>query len=69
MSERFSALELTLPGYLRDDIIALCEGHKTNSTLIDCLYCEAQGSINSAFYSKEITGEEADYLRERYLGL
>lgn len=61
--------EKTLPEYLRQDIAALVEGRETKSTFLDCLYCEVQGSINSAYYSHEITWEEADHLRRKYLGL
>ncbi len=57
-----------LPLYLKKDIAALEEGIKTNSHLLDCLYNEVQGSINSAFYDNEITKEQADYLRRKYLG-
>lgn len=62
-------LEMSLPPYLKNDIIALVEGRKNNSSLLDCLYGEVYGSINSAFYSKEITEQEAFFLREKYLGL
>ena len=58
-----------LPIYLKQDIIALEEGRKSNSTLLDCLYCEVQGSINVAYYASEITQAEAAFLREKYLGL
>ena len=61
--------EASLPFYLKNDILALEEGRKNNSTLLDCLYCEVQGSINSAFYNREITEKEAKFLREKYLGL
>ena len=60
-------LEIALPGYLKNDIIALEEGRKNGSTLLDCLYCEVQGSINSAFYDREITKEQFVYLRKKYL--
>ena len=60
---------MTLPSYLSDDIIALEEGIKNNSSLLDCLYCEVQGSINAAFYNSEITAGEARFLREKHLGL
>ena len=62
-------LEISLPPYLKNDIIAFVEGQKNNSRLLDCLYGEVYGSINSAFYSKEITEAEAKFLREKYLGL
>ena len=61
--------ENSLPEYLRNDIIAWEEGFKNKSTLLDCLYGELYGSINSALYSYEITDEEARYLRKKYLGL
>jgi len=60
-------LELSLPKYLKDDIAALVEGYKSDSPVLDCLYCEVQGSINSAYYGNEITEEQADYLRKKYL--
>jgi hypothetical protein len=58
-----------LPPYLKKDIVALEEGRKNDSLLLDCLYCEVQGSINSAFYDNEITKEQAVFLRKKYLGL
>jgi hypothetical protein len=64
-----SILEVVLPTYLKNDILALEEGRKNNSALLDCLYCEVQGSINSAFYNNEITETEANFLRGKYLGL
>lgn len=57
----------TLPKYLKDDIDALLKGLEVNASAIDCLYNEVQGSINSAFYIYEITLEEANYLRRKYL--
>jgi len=61
--------ELSLPEYLKNDILALEKGRRTNSTVLDCLYCEVQGSINMAFYGNAITWEEANSLRRKYLGL
>ena len=62
-------LMVTLPIYLKNDIIALQKGIENNSSALDCLYNEVQGSINSAFHGKEITREQADYLWEKYAGL
>ena len=62
-------LEAVLPTYLKQDILALAEGCKNNSSLLDCLVCEVQGYINSAFYNREITKTEAAFLRKKYLGL
>ena len=67
--EQQDILETILPTYLKEDILALEEGRKNNSTLLDCLYCEVQGSINAAFYNHEITEAEAAFLRKKYLGL
>jgi len=62
-------LEASLPNYLKKDIVALEEGRKSNSSVLDCLYCEVQGSINSAYYDNEITKEQAALLRKKYLFL
>jgi len=67
--EQQNILMAILPPYLKKDIIALQEGIKSNSSVLDCLYNEVQGSINSAFHGKEITREQADYLWEKYAGL
>jgi hypothetical protein len=61
-------LELCLPRYLKEDAEALLEGYKANSPVLDCLYCELQGSINSALYDREITAEQAAHMRRKYLG-
>ncbi|MDR2713709.1 MAG: hypothetical protein LBB91_11415, partial [Clostridiales bacterium] len=55
--------------YLKKSIIEFEEGRKNKSTLLDCLWGEVYGSINSAMYSNEITKDEAAFLREKYLGL
>jgi hypothetical protein len=62
-------LDIYLPEFLRNDIDALVRGYENNSTLLDCLYCEVQGSINAAFYNGQITEREAAFLRRKYLGL
>lgn len=67
--EEKNRLEFPLPQYLKNDIVALIDGLKTKSTLLDCLFGEVQGSINSAFYDNEITREQAEYLRREYLGI
>lgn len=58
-----------LPTYLIKDILAWEEGLKNGSNVLDCLYGELYGSINSAFYDNEITKEQAVVLRKEYLGL
>lgn len=62
-------LECNLPKYLQHDIDALIRGEEESSSLLDCLLDEVYGSINSAFWDNEITQEQAEYLREKYLGL
>ena len=59
----------SLPRSLKKDLLAYEDGLKTNSRVLDCLYCELQASINSAYYGKVITELQADYLRNKYLGL
>ena len=58
-----------LPVYLKKDILAWEEGLKNKSHLLDCLFCELQASINSAYYDNEITEAQADHLRKTFLGL
>ena len=53
--EKMNLFELTLPKYLKNDIEALEDGIRNKSTLIDCLWSEVYGSINSAFYDNEIS--------------
>ena len=67
--EKINLFELTLPKYLKNDIEAFEEGIRTKSTLLDCLWGEVYGSINSAFYDNEISEKQAAYLRKKYLGL
>ena len=61
------SLEKCLPKYLEEDIERLKEGVKNNSSLLDCLICEVQGSINSAYVDGEITEEQCDYLYKKYI--
>ena len=62
-------MELSLPTYLVNDIEALKEGLVTRPLILDCLFDEVYGSINSAYHGREITNEQAVYLRKKYLGL
>lgn len=67
---RKEAWECGLPPYLQHDLDAYKEGVHTNSTLLDCLWCELYGSINGAEIDDQaITSEHAWYLREKFLGL
>lgn len=60
-------LEASVPRYLKNDILALEEGIKNNSLSLDCLYNEVEGSIDSAYYGREISKELAVHLRRKYL--
>lgn len=61
-------LEKNLPAYVQHDIDALIIGKKNKVLHLDCLYNEVYGSINSALWDDEITLDQAEYLREKYLG-
>lgn len=67
MLEDKKYLEVNLPEFLQNDIDAYIEGEKNNSTLLDALWDEVYGSINSALYGNQITDEQAKYLRAKYL--
>ena len=43
------------------------EGVRTQVTYLDCLWDELYGSINANQWGWEITKEQADYLRAKYL--
>lgn len=67
-NEYEKSYEYGLPGYLQHDLDAFKEGLKNNSSLMDCLWCELYGSINSALIDDSaITEEHAEYLRNKYL--
>ena len=60
--------EFGLPGYLQKDLDAYKEGLQNGSTLLDCLWGELYGSINSAEIDDQaITHEHAEYLRQKFL--
>ncbi len=69
MEEDQRMMELTLPRYLKDDIENFVQGKQSGSSLLDCLWGEVYGSINSAYYDNEISEEQAKYLRKEYLGI
>lgn len=67
-AEREKAYEHGLPEYLQHDLDAYKEGLRNHSSLLDCLWGELYGSINTAAVSEgSITAEHADYLRKKYL--
>jgi len=60
-------LTKNLPTFLQHDISAYIEGEKNNSSLLDCLWCELNASINIAENEESITPTQADYLRKKHL--
>ena len=65
---RYQSYETGLPPYLQQDLDAYKKGLEEGSTLLDCLWGELYGSINTAEISEgSITPEHAAYLREKYL--
>jgi len=60
-------LEVNLPAYLTHDIEALVQGKQDDVSYVDCLLDEVYGSINCAEVDREITPEQALYLRQKYL--
>jgi hypothetical protein len=58
-----------LPNYLQKDIFAWVKGNEEKSSVLDCLYCELQASINSADWDREISTELANYLRREFLDM
>lgn len=59
-------MEQNLPAYLDKDIHGLIQARKVDE-LVDCWEDEIYGSINAALCGKEITDEQAIYLRWKYL--
>ena len=66
--ERIAMYECGLPHYLQKDLDAFKRGLAEGSSLLDCLWGELYGSINSAeIDGQAITHEHAEYLRDMYL--
>lgn len=59
--------ESNLPEYLKKDLDAFKDGLNNNSTIMDCLWGELCGSVNSAEIDGLILPVQADYLRKKYL--
>lgn len=62
-----SYLEKNLPRSLEKALEEYTQGEKDKVSYMDCLWGELYGAINSSQWSNEITQEQADYLREKYL--
>jgi len=59
--------ESGLPGFVRQSIDNLLQGELEQVSHLDCLYDDLYGSINAAQWGGDITREQADYLRKKYL--
>ena len=59
--------ESGLPGFVRRSIDNLLQGELEQGSHLDCLYDDLYGSINAAQWGGDITREQADYLRKKYL--
>lgn len=65
-----SYLEVDLPAYLQLSIDDYKEGVRLDLNLrIDALWADLYSSINIAFWDREISDEQAKYLRDKYLGI
>ena len=62
-------LEIGLPQGVQKDIDNYLKAKRTNDSCLDCYWCELYGTINSYQVADLITKEQADYLREKYLGM
>lgn len=56
-----------LPQIIEDDINALIDGIKNNSTVLDCLEMELEASINGCLATRQISKKTADKLRNHYI--
>ena len=59
--------EIDLPADLQKAIDDYLEGIRAQVTCLDCLADELYGSINASQWGREISKEQADYLRQKYL--
>ena len=59
--------ETNLPADLQIAIQDYLEGIRSQVTYLDCLWDELYGSINASQWGWEISKEQADYLRQKYL--
>ena len=72
MEENFALDENTLPLWLKQDLKKFLDCKNSNvhpNWLLSSYWSELYSSINISQLSKEITKEQAEYLREKYLGI
>ena len=66
MEENFTLDENTLPLWLKQDLKKFLDCKNWDLSLY---WSELYSSINISQLSREITKEQAEYLREKYLGI
>jgi hypothetical protein len=59
--------EFSIPDYLEHDIDRLIRAIDDGNKIIDCEECEIYGSVNMALMSKQITNEQAVWIRNYYV--
>ena len=60
-------IDFDIPEFLQENIDNLIEARKEKRLDIDCEEDELISNINRAYYSKDITEEQAMRLRKKYL--
>ena len=60
-------INFEIPDFLKENIENLIKARKERRLDIDCEEEELISNINRAFYSKDITWDEANLLRKKYL--
>lgn len=60
-------INFELPKYLKENIERLIKAREEKRLDIDCEEEELISNINSAYYSKKITEDQAHLLRKKYL--
>jgi hypothetical protein len=62
-------LETGLSGSIQKAIKEYLQGEREQMLHLDCLWDELYGAINADLWSGLIMEEQAEYLREKYLGI
>lgn len=60
-------INFELPDYIIENIENLIKARKNKTLDIDCEESELLSNINRAYYDRDITEEQANILRKKYL--
>lgn len=60
-------INFELPDYIIENIENLIKARKNKTLDIDCEELELLSNINRAYYDRDITEEQANILRKKYL--